>query len=206
MIAIVDYGMGNLRSVQKGLQKVGGNAEIVSRPEAIADADSVVLPGVGAFADAIERIRSTGLDVALLESITQGKPFLGICLGYQLLFDTSFENGQYDGLGIFSGNVVRFDFTGLKDNTGLKIPHMGWNQINPVPTCPLFESIPDNSYVYFVHSYHPDSTDNKVIAATTDYGYTFPSAVHRDNIYAVQFHPEKSQKIGLQMLKNFVEL
>lgn len=206
MIAVVDYGMGNLRSVQKALEHVGGQARIVSTPSEVADADKVVLPGVGAFADAIERLRATGLDQAVLQAIRGKRPFLGICLGFQLLFDVSYEDGEYTGLGVLPGKVVRFQFTpGITGQT-LKIPHIGWNQIQCKPECPLFMGVENGAYAYFVHSYHAVCINDENVAAVTDYGYSFPSAVWKDNIYGTQFHPEKSQAVGLRMLKNFVEL
>lgn len=206
MIAVVDYGMGNLRSVQKALQHVGADARIVTSPIDVAQAEKIVLPGVGAFKDAIDRLRATGLDQAVVNAVKKGTPFLGICLGFQLLFDVSYEDGQHTGLGLLPGKVVRFDFPISRIAQPLKIPHIGWNQICPKPCCPLFNGVENDSYVYFVHSYHAVSLDEDVIAATTDYGYAFPSAVWSNNIFATQFHPEKSQAIGQQMLKNFVEL
>ncbi len=206
MIAVVDYGMGNLRSVQKALQHVGGDAHIVSKPGELAGAQKVVLPGVGAFADAIDRLRATQLDAAVIDAVRNGLPFLAICLGFQLLFDVSYEDGQYTGLGIFPGKVVRFDFPPALTGQNLKIPHMGWNRLQCRQDCPLFEGIENGSYVYFVHSYHVVSINDGIIAASTEYGYAFPSAVWAGNVYATQFHPEKSQAVGLKMLSNFVRL
>ncbi len=206
MIAVVDYGMGNLRSVQKALEHVGGRAEIVTSPADIAAADKVILPGVGAFADAIDRLRTTGLDQAVLQAIRAKRPFLGICLGFQLLFDVSYEDGEFTGLGVLPGKVVRFDFNPGITGQNLKVPHMGWNQIQCKPECPLFMGVENGSYVYFVHSYHAVCINDKDIAAVTEYGYSFPSAVWKGNIFATQFHPEKSQAVGLRMLKNFVEM
>ncbi len=206
MIAVVDYGMGNLRSVQKALEHVGSDAQIVSSPRDIRQAEKVVLPGVGAFADAIDRLRSTGLGQAVVEAVHSGMPFLGICLGYQLLFDVSYEDGQHTGLGLLPGKVVRFDLPAGVTGRQLKIPHMGWNQISVKPDCPLFRNIENDAYVYFVHSYHPVALNEDVIAAVTEHGYAFPSAIWVDNIFATQFHPEKSQAVGQQMLRNFVEL
>ena len=206
MIAVVDYGMGNLRSVQKALELVGGNARIVSTPSEVSSAEKIVLPGVGAFADAIDRLRSTGLAEAVIDSIGKGRYFLGICLGYQLLFDVSYEDGQYTGLGVFPGKVVKFDLPQGVIGQKLKIPHMGWNQIDIRSNCPLFRNIENNSYVYFVHSYHVVTLNENIVSGRTNYGYDFPSAVWSGNVYATQFHPEKSQSVGLKMLKNFVEL
>jgi glutamine amidotransferase len=198
--------MGNLRSVQKALQHVGGDAEIVTSPNDIVSAEKVVLPGVGAFADAIDRLRATRLDQAVIGAIDKGLPFLGICLGYQLLFDISYEDGQFTGLGVFPGKVIRFDLLQGISGRNLKIPHIGWNQVRLNSDCPLFNGIGDNSYAYFVHSYHVVSMDDDIISGVTHYGYAFPSAVWRDNIFATQFHPEKSQTVGLKMLENFVRL
>jgi glutamine amidotransferase len=206
MIAIVDYGMGNLRSVQKGLEHVGGRAQITADLAEIGRAEKVILPGVGAFADAIQRLRETGLAEAVIAAIEAGRPFLGICLGFQLLFDVSYEDGQYTGLGVFPGKVVRFSFPPSLSGQNLKVPHMGWNRLATRQDCPLFRDVLPGSHVYFVHSYHAVTLDEDIVAATAGYGYDFPAAVWRDNIYATQYHPEKSQAIGLQMLRNFVEL
>jgi len=199
MIAIIDYGMGNLRSVQKGFEKVEVDAAIVDEPAAVAGAAGVVLPGVGAFVDAIGQLRKSGLDQAVLEAIKSGKPFLGICLGLQLLFERSFEDGEHTGLGVFAGAVERIP-------AGVKIPHMGWNQVKQVRDMPLYSGVPDSADFYFVHSYVARPTDPAVIAATTDYGGDFASGVARDNVYAFQFHPEKSGLIGLEILRNFGRL
>lgn len=206
MIAIVDYGMGNLRSVQKALQKMGGEAEIVTSPLDVQRAEKVILPGVGAFADAIERLRSSGLDAAVIDAVQTGRPFLGICLGFQLLFDVSYEDGEFTGLGLLPGKVVRFDFPASLTGQNLKIPHMGWNQLRLNPDCPLFTGIAENAWVYFVHSYHAVPINEDVIAARSDYGYPFAAAVWKGNLFATQFHPEKSQSVGLHMLRNFVNL
>lgn len=206
MIAVVDYGMGNLRSVQKALESVGGDAQIVSTPSEVSSAEKIVLPGVGAFADAIGRLRSTGLTEAIIDSIRKARPFLGICLGYQLLFDLSYEDGQHTGLGVFPGKVVKFDLPQGVIGQKLKIPHMGWNQLDLRGNCPLFRNIKNHSYVYFVHSYHVVTLNENIVAARTNYGYDFPSAVWSGNVFATQFHPEKSQAVGLKMLENFVEL
>jgi len=200
MIAIVDYGMGNLRSVEKGFLKVGVKAMVTSSPGDVMEADGVVLPGVGAFRDCMRGLRNLSLIDAIVGSIKEGKPYLGICLGLQVLFSESEEFGRCRGLDIFSGKVVRFK----GDN--LKVPHMGWNQIRIRKDNPLLRGIKDNSFFYFVHSYYVMPQDNSIISTTTDYGTEFTSMIWRDNIYAVQFHPEKSQKTGLQMLRNFGEI
>jgi len=202
VIALIDYGSGNLRSVHKALLKVGAEVRIARRPEEMADARAVVLPGVGAFDDCIQALQKQALLTASRQFIQSGRPFLGICVGYQALFEKSEEfNSCAAGLGIFQGKVVRFS-----EGNGLKIPQIGWNQLDIVkPECPLFRGIAPGSYVYFVHSFFPKPVDASIIATRTTYGETFASSVWRDNVFATQFHPEKSQKIGLQLLKNFVE-
>lgn len=206
MIAIVDYGMGNLRSVQKALERCGADARITSSPLEISHAEKVVLPGVGAFGDAMDALRTTGTHDAVLDAIDDDRPFLGICLGYQMLFDLSYEEGEHTGLGVMAGKVVRFDFASVGQPAGLKVPHMGWNQIDVRSDCPLFVDVPPKSYVYFVHSYHPVTFTDDIVAATAEYGYRFPAAIWRGNCFATQFHPEKSQHIGHVMLQNFVRL
>ena len=203
MIALLDYGSGNLRSVHKALLQVGADVHIVQRPDEIGDARAMVLPGVGAFDDCIHALRKQELLETAREFIKSGRPFLGICVGYQALFEKSDEfNSCAAGLGIFKGSVIRFP-----EQNGLKIPQIGWNQLEIVrPDCPLFRGVADGSYVYFVHSFYPQPVDAGIVATRTNYGETFASAVWRDNVYATQFHPEKSQKVGLQLLKNFVEL
>ena len=203
MIALLDYGSGNLRSVHKSLLKVGAAVRLVQRPEEIGDAAGLVLPGVGAFDDCIHALRQQELLEAAKQFITTGKPFLGICVGYQALFERSEEfNSCAAGLGVFQGSVVRFSA-----KNGLKIPQIGWNQLEIVQTdCPLYRGIASGSYVYFVHSFYPQPADESIVATRTDYGDTFASSVWRDNVFATQFHPEKSQKVGLQLLKNFVDL
>jgi len=197
-ILIVDYGMANLRSVQKAFERFGVAAEISGDPNRLADAAKVVLPGVGAFRDAIARLRETGLVQPLLEHLRTGKPFFGICLGLQMLFTTSHEDGVHQGLDYFGGEVVRF-----ADVPGLKVPHMGWNQLRIVRRAPALVETPDNASVYFVHSYYPVPTDPWIVATETDYPAPFASAVWRDHVFATQFHPEKSQSIGLEMLRQF---
>ena len=203
MIALIDYGSGNLRSVWKALVNVGGDVRIVQHPAELADASAVVLPGVGAFDDCLNALQRQELLAAVRDFIATGKPFLGICVGYQALFERSEEfNSCAAGLGVFQGSVVRFT-----EKPGLKIPQIGWNQLDIVQTdCPLYRGIASGSYVYFVHSFYPQPVDESIIATHTDYGGNFASSVWRDNVFATQFHPEKSQKVGLQLLKNFVEL
>jgi imidazole glycerol-phosphate synthase subunit HisH len=203
VIALIDYGSGNLRSVHKALLKVGAAVRIARRPEEIVDARAVVLPGVGAFDDCIQALQKQDLLEASRRFVQSGRPFLGICVGYQALFEKSEEfNSCAAGLGIFQGKVVRFPA-----KEGLKIPQIGWNQLDIVqPQCPIFRGIPSGSYVYFVHSFFPKPTDPSIVATRTTYGEIFASSVWRDNVFATQFHPEKSQKIGLQLLTNFVEL
>ena len=202
MIAIIDYGMGNLRSVQKGFERVGHEAVVTSDAKMILSASKVVLPGVGAFPDCMRNLREYGLIEAVQQSIHSGKPFLGICLGLQLLFTESEEFGISKGLDIIKGRVVRFKGP---EFSGLKIPHMGWNSISIKRQVPALRDVPDNSHVYFVHSFHVVPEDKGVIATTTPYGIEFVSSVWRDNIFAVQFHPEKSQGLGLSILKRFGE-
>ncbi len=203
MIALIDYGSGNLRSVHKALVKVGAQVRIVQRPEEMADARAVVLPGVGAFDDCINALGKQGLLDASRHFIKSGKPFLGICVGYQALFERSEEfNSCAAGMVVFEGKVVRFE-----EGRGLKIPQIGWNQIEIAqPACPLFKGVSDGSYVYFVHSFFPKPRDASLVATRTEYGETFASAIWRENVFATQFHPEKSQDVGLQLLRNFVEL
>jgi glutamine amidotransferase len=199
MIAVVDYGMGNLRSVQKGFEKVGVEAVIVKEPALVARAEGVVLPGVGAFADAMHNLGAAGLDEAVRRSVADGKPFLGICLGQQLLFEASEEWGVTRGLSIFPGWVRR-----LPD--GVKVPHMGWNQVEIRRFCPLLEGIPEGSSFYFVHSYFVEPADPDLVVGLTGYGGYFASIVARNNIYGIQFHPEKSSGLGLRILENFGRL
>lgn len=201
-IAIVDYGMANLRSVQKAFERVGFAADITSDPEQIAKSSKVVLPGVGAFQDAIARLRETGLDDVIRSHITRGRPFLGICLGLQLLFTRSHEDGLFDGLNLVPGEVVRFPTI-----PGLKVPHMGWNTLRfPRANCPLFTGLPPDPAVYFVHSYYAVPTNRDLVAAEADYPEPFCAAIWNENVFATQFHPEKSQDVGLTMLRNFATL
>ncbi|MDI6759098.1 MAG: imidazole glycerol phosphate synthase subunit HisH [Candidatus Omnitrophota bacterium] len=213
MIAIVDYGMGNIHSVNKALQISGAKTIIINKPADIQLCDKLVLPGVGAFDDAILELKKQRLIKALLAHIKLKKPFLGICLGMQILFEVSEEAAQAKGLGVLKGVVKRF-----QSHKDLKVPHIGWNQIKTVnlpinsavqrksKKCPLLKDIPNGSYAYFCHSYYPEPEDKNVIAALTDYGINFASCVWKDNVYGVQFHPEKSQIIGLKILENFVNL
>lgn len=203
VIALLDYGSGNLRSVHKALLQVGADVYIARHPEAMRDAHAVVLPGVGAFDDCIAALRKQELLEATRDFIKTGRPFLGICVGYQALFEKSEEfNSCAAGLAVFSGNVVRFS-----ESKGLKIPQIGWNQIEIMqPGCPLYRGVVNGSYVYFVHSFFPKPTDASIVATRTNYGDTFASSVWKDNVFATQFHPEKSQTVGLQMLKNFASL
>lgn len=200
-VAIIDYGMGNLRSVEKAFEHVGHPAFIARRPEEVMDASHVVLPGVGGFPECMKNLKDSGMTDAVYRSIESGRPFLGICLGLQLLFSESEEFGCHKGLNILEGRVVRF-----KLEAGFKIPHMGWNQIRIERDAPLLKDIPDNSFVYFVHSFHVVPADKEIISTVTDYGGYFVSSVWRENIFASQFHPEKSQEIGLRILKNFGDI
>lgn len=201
MIAIIDYGMGNLRSVQKAFEAVGAKATVTSDPDAIDRADRVILPGVGAFADAIAELRRTGLDAAFRNAVRAGKPCLGVCLGLHLLFDASEEDGEHAGLGLLPGRVVRF-----RPTPGLPIPHMGWNSLRIRREAPLLKGLEPEPFVYFVHSYHAMAANADDIAAEADYPYPFAAVVWRDNLMACQFHPEKSQRVGLAMYANFAAL
>ena len=202
MIAIVDYEMGNLRSVQKGFEAVGYDAVITRDPAVIDRGSHVVLPGVGAFGDCVRNLNRFGLVEPLRRSISHGKPFLGICLGLQVLFTESEEFGEHQGLDIFKGKVRRFSFSDHQENE-LKIPHMGWNSINIAHPSPILNDIATEAYVYFVHSYYVEPVETKIICTETTYGIPFVSSVAYENIFACQFHPEKSQRIGLQILRNF---
>jgi glutamine amidotransferase len=201
MIAIIDYQMGNLRSVQKGFEKVGHQATITADPAELARADKIVLPGVGAFGDAIAELKRRELVQPIQGAVAAGKPFLGICLGLQLLFDVGYEGGEFDGLGILRGKCVRFDLP-----RELKVPHMGWNRGRFLRAAPHLAGIEDGAHFYFVHSYHVVPADRGLVAIESDYGGPFCAAVWRDKLFATQFHPEKSQADGLRILKNFAEL
>lgn len=206
MIAIIDYDMGNLRSVQKGFERVGHQCVVTRSPKDISNASHVVLPGVGAFKDCMDNLKNYGLMEPILNAIKSGKPFLGICLGLQLLFSEGEEFGRHKGLDVIKGKVVRFSSELRAQNPELKIPHMGWNDIKIKNRPPALKDIEDGSYLYFVHSYYVVPEDKNVIATTTPYGIDFASSIWKNNIFACQFHPEKSQKIGLQILKNFGDM
>jgi len=199
MIVIIDFGMGNLRSVQKAIEAVGRSAEITSDPDRVREASKVILPGVGAFADAMAELRRTGLGEAFCEAVHQGKPCLGVCLGLQLLFDSSTEDGEHAGLGLLPGRVVRF-----APQPDLKVPHMGWNTLRVLKPAPLLTGLSPSPSVYFVHSYHALAEHRDDVAAEADYPDPFAAIVWRDNLTACQFHPEKSQATGLAMYANFV--
>jgi glutamine amidotransferase len=197
MIAIIDYGMGNLRSVEKGFLKIGADVRVISDPKAVDDAHAVVLPGVGAFRDCMRNLGEMSLLEPVARAIQKGKPYLGICLGLQVLFSESEEFGRSEGLNIFAGKVVRFP------ENNLKVPHMGWNTITILNRPPILDSIRDDSFFYFVHSFYVVPTEKNLTATTTDYGVTFTSMVWKENVFATQFHPEKSQELGLRVLKGF---
>jgi len=205
MIAIIDYGMGNLRSVQKGFEKIGAEAIVTADPHVVLQADKVVLPGVGAFRDCMRNLEQAGFVEPILRVIAEGRPFLGICVGMQLLFTDSVEFGLYQGLNVIPGHVLRFPDDMRVSAEELKVPQMGWNQLHFKRRPPVLEGIADDSNVYFVHSYYAQPDNDDVIATTTDYGFEFCSSVWKDNIVATQFHPEKSQDVGLRILKNFAE-
>jgi len=196
VIAVVDYGRGNLGSVEKALSGLGMRAVITQDPRLVADAEAVTLPGDGAFHDAMGTLQSLGLLDPIRACLDDGRPFLGICLGYQLLFTESEEFGQGKGLDVIPGAVRRFP-------SGLKVPHMGWNQVEPQADLRLFEGIPAGAHFYFVHSYYPETSDTSLSVATCTYGVTFPAAVERGALFATQFHPEKSQRWGRRLLENF---
>lgn len=196
MIAIVDYGMGNLKSVEKGFKKVGIDAVVTSSPQKVDDAAAIVLPGVGAFRDCVRNLTDLSLTEAVASSIRKGKPFLGICLGLQVLFTESEEFGRCTGLDILRGRVVRF-------RIAEKVPHMGWNTVTFKQRPPIMAEVPEGSFFYFVHSYYVVPEDESIVSTTTDYGVKFTSMIWKDNIFATQFHPEKSQELGLRVLRGF---
>ncbi len=207
MIAVIDYGMGNLRSVQKALEEVGARTKVTADPADLKKCGKIVFPGVGSFGDAMKELRRLGLGEAIKDSIAGGKPFLGLCLGLQLLFEKSEESPGVKGLCVFEGEVKRFRF----NKGGLKVPHMGWNDIkkparHKTPGAKILKGVPDGSYMYFVHSYYVKPEDRKAILAVTDYGIDFASGVAKDNVCGFQFHPEKSQAVGLRILENFVNM
>lgn len=201
MITIVDYQMGNLRSVQKGIERVGGEARITSDANEIRDAEKLILPGVGAFGDAMAEINRRGLAEPIRDFVNSGRPFLGICVGLQLLFERGYEHGEHEGLGILEGDVVRFE---LPDS--YKVPHMGWNTVVKKSDAPILQNLNDSTHFYFVHSYYVRPSDPAVVALECNYGIDFCAMVWRDNVYATQFHPEKSQANGLALLEQFSKL
>ncbi len=205
MLTIIDYGIGNLRSIEKAFQRVGAEVLRTDDPQAVRDAERLVLPGVGAFGACIGEIRSRDLEQPILDSVASGTPFLGVCVGMQMLFETGLEKGEHDGLGLLPGRVEHFHEAGAWSDD-LVVPHMGWNAVEPQRSHPFLDGLDDPAYVYFVHSYHAVADEPDDVLATTTYGHDFPSIVHRDNVLGVQFHPEKSQAAGLRMLENFATL
>ena len=201
MIAIIDYGAGNLQSVKKAFDFIGAESVITDNPEIINACDRILLPGVGSFGDAMDSMHKSGLVETVKQNALSGKPFLGICLGLQLLFEESEESPGVKGLGIFKGKIKKFS-----PDMGLKIPHIGWNSLEIKQKNTLFKNVPENSYVYFVHSYYLHAEDEEDVATVTNYGIDFHSAVGKNNIFATQFHPEKSGDVGLQILKNFASM
>lgn len=201
MVAIIDYDAGNIKSVEKALLHLGEEVIITRDREQILNSDKVILPGVGAFGDAMEKLRSYGLDKVIYEVVERKIPFLGICLGLQLLFEKSDETPGVKGLGVLPGEILR-----IPDKEGIKIPHMGWNSVKIKENARIFKDVPQDSYVYFVHSYYLKAGREEDVAATTEYSTVIHAAVEHDNVFACQFHPEKSSEIGLKILKNFVEL
>jgi len=201
VIAIIDYDAGNIKSVEKALQKLGADVVITKEPKTILDAEKVILPGVGAFGDAMSNLKKYGLDDVIHQVVERGTPFLGICLGLQLLFERSDETPGVEGLGILKGEILR-----IPEQGELKIPHMGWNSLHLQNGGRLFKGLPEESYVYFVHSYYLKAEDEEIVKATTEYSVNIHASVEKGNVFACQFHPEKSSEVGLQILKNFVEL
>lgn len=201
MVAIIDYDAGNIKSVEKALIYLGQEVEITRNPETILAADKVILPGVGAFGDAMGKIRQYGLEEVIHEVVEQGTPFLGICLGLQVMFEKSDESPGVEGLGLLKGNICK-----IPECPGLKIPHMGWNSLHLQNEGRLFKGLPEETYVYFVHSYYLKAEDESIVTATTQYSTDIHASVEQGNVFACQFHPEKSSDAGLQILKNFVEL
>jgi glutamine amidotransferase len=205
MVTVIDYGAGNLRNVCKALEHVGACITLTDDRRVIAAADKLVLPGVGAFADCRQGLISRGLFEPVREMALAGKPLLGICVGMQLLFDVGEEMGEWPGLGLIGGRIVKFAGPAFTGARSLKVPHIGWNQLKLRQRHPMLEGVPDGGFAYFVHSFHASGLVLAHMLATTDYGYDFPAVVARDNVWGIQFHPEKSQDVGLQMLRNFVE-
>lgn len=201
MIAIIDYDAGNIKSVEKALLFLGEQAVITRDPDTILNADGVILPGVGAFGDAMEKLKTYGLVEVIHQCVRENKPFLGICLGLQLLFESSEESPGVEGLGILKGKVLR-----LPDESGLKIPHIGWNNLNFPHTGRLFNGIEEGAYVYFVHSYYLSAEEESIVTATTEYGACIHASVEQGNVFACQFHPEKSSDVGMQILRNFIRV
>ena len=202
MIAIIDYGVGNLFSLSSSFASIGADTVITGDSEVIKKADKLILPGVGAFSDAIEKLKSAGLDTVIKQEVQKGKPLMGICLGMQMLFEKSYEYGEYEGLSLLKGNVVPMKNSIPHD---LKIPHIGWNALRFKKDSPLFKYIKDGDFVYFVHSYYADGCEDSLIA-DTEYGKFLTAAVQKDNIYGCQFHPEKSGDVGIKILKAFCEM
>lgn len=201
MVSIIDYDAGNIRSVEKAVISLGGEARVTREREEILSADHIILPGVGAFGDAMGKLHSYGLTEVIGEAVGRGIPFLGICLGLQLLFESSEESENVRGLGILPGRIVR-----LPEESGLKIPHIGWNSLRYPNRGRLFDGIPEESYVYFVHSFYLQAADPGIVTATTEYGVCVHASVERGNVFACQFHPEKSSDVGLRILRNFLEI
>jgi len=206
MVTIIDYGIGNLRSIEKAFETVGADVRRTDDPGDLVKANRLVLPGVGAFRACIDEIRQRHLEGPILDAIERGTPFLGVCVGMQLLFETGYEKGEHEGLGVLPGHVSHFRETEDDLPDDLTVPHMGWNTIESTRESPLLTDLGTAPYVYFVHSYHPVAAEERDVLATTTYGRSFPSVVHRDNVFGVQFHPEKSQAAGLGLLENFAGL
>ncbi len=204
-VALVDYDSGNLRSVQKALESLGVPVLLTRDPAVVKDARAVILPGQGAFRDCVQKLEAFGLFAPVREKILEDVPFLGICVGYQLLFEESEEHGVTPGFGVLKGKVIRFPHDMRVGDERLKVPHMGWNALHKVKEVDVLSGVAEGDYVYFVHSYYPVPEEPEVVATTTDYGLTFASSVARGNLYACQFHPEKSQRVGLAILRAFWE-
>jgi len=206
MTTIIDYGIGNLRSIEKAFERVGVSVHRTDAPQAVRDAERLVLPGVGAFGACIGEIRNRDLEGPIRDAIDAGTPFLGVCVGMQLLFDVGLEKGTHEGLGVLPGRVVHFQEAEAASTDDLIVPHMGWNALAPTRSHPFLDGLPDPAYVYFVHSYHVEAATDGHVLATTHYDHDFPAVVQHENVLGVQFHPEKSQASGLRMLDNFATL